>query len=80
MQENWGRSLEGRIVKIQLRDNQAERARSLETGAYYKIKNLRLKNSVVERQLMGYLGSDEVLIQMLDPNNQENNDLHELIR
>jgi len=80
VQENWGRSLEGRIVKIQLRDNQAERARSLETGAYYKIKNLRLKNSVVERQLMGYLGSDEVLIQMLDPNNQENNDLHELIR
>jgi hypothetical protein len=80
VKESWGRSLEGRILKIQLCDEQVDRAKSLEPGAYYKIKNLRLKNSVVQGQLVGRLGSEEILIQMLDPNNQENNELKELIR
>ena len=37
-------------------------------------------NSVIEGQPVGRLGSDEILIQMLDPNHRENSDLEELIR
>jgi hypothetical protein len=80
VKESWGRGLEGRILTIQLLNEQVKRANSLEAGAYYKIKNLRLKNNVIERQFMGQLGGEEVLIQMLDPNNRENNHLSGLIQ
>ena len=66
-------------MKIMLCNEQVGRAKSLEHGAYYKIKNLRLMNSVVEGQPVGRLGSEDIQIQMLDPNNGENNDLKELI-
>ena len=67
-------------MKIILCNEQVGRAKSLECGAYYKIKNLRMVNSVIEGQPVGRLGSDEILIQMLDPNHRENSDLEELIR
>jgi hypothetical protein len=80
VKESWGRSLEGRILTIKLCGEQVKRANSLEPWAYYKIKNLRMKNSVIEQQFIGVLGSEDVLIQMLDPNNRENNHLGELTR
>ena len=80
VKESWGHCLEGSILKIQLCDQQVERAKALEPGAYYKIKNLSMKNSVLEGHLVGHLGSDEVLIQMLNTDKQENKELVELIR
>jgi hypothetical protein len=76
----WTWGLEGHIVKIKLCNGQAERAASLKTGAYYKINNLRLKNSMVERQFLGFLGGPDVAIQILDPDNQDDHDLNDLIR
>ncbi|KAG1827544.1 uncharacterized protein BJ212DRAFT_59345 [Suillus subaureus] len=58
----WGLGLNRRIVKIVLGDGQKERARDLQAGAMYRIKNLRLIRKTGVKGAFGRLGGDERLI------------------
>ena len=78
--DSWAHGHEGQILKIKLCNGQAERISTIDAGAYYKIHNLRLKASTTERQFLGFLGGPDDLIQMLDPNSQDDQDLNSLVR
>jgi hypothetical protein len=58
----WGLGLDRRIVKIVLEGGQKGRARDLQAGAMYRIKNLRLINRTGVKGAFGRLGGDERLI------------------
>ncbi|KAG2350098.1 hypothetical protein BDR05DRAFT_955959 [Suillus weaverae] len=58
----WALGLDRRIVKIVLEGGQRGRARDLQPGAMYRIKNLRLIRRSGVRCAFGRLGGDERLI------------------
>ncbi|KAG2037353.1 hypothetical protein BDR03DRAFT_957486 [Suillus americanus] len=58
----WGPGLERRIVKTVLEGGQRGRARDLQPGAMYRIKNLRLIRRTGVKGAFGRLGGDERLI------------------
>jgi len=67
----WANGLDGRILKINLFDNQEEMAKQVEVGSIYSIKKLRLKTSQTGRQFQGRLGGVERLISLISPKNTE---------
>ncbi|KAG5354094.1 hypothetical protein C0989_009792 [Termitomyces sp. Mn162] len=68
-QSTWGAGLDGFILRIALFNNQAEMAKTIQIGAFYDIKKLRLKQSPTTRQFQGQLGGIERLIFLLNPKN-----------
>ncbi|KAJ3513748.1 hypothetical protein NLJ89_g2773 [Agrocybe chaxingu] len=78
--EPWAKDLSGRIVKITLSEEQKEVAESAVIGAFYSIRKLRLKYSVVEDCFCGFLGGNERLIVALNPNRTDNEHLNGLLR
>ena len=67
----WANGLDGRILKINLFDNQEEMAKQVEAGSIYSIKKLRLKKSQTGRQFQGRLGGSERLISLISPKNTQ---------
>jgi hypothetical protein len=74
----WALGLDRRIVKIVLEDGQKERARDLQPGAMYRIKNLRLIKRPGVKGAFGRLGGDERLI--IAVNDHMKNDVQALIQ
>ncbi|KAG6862080.1 hypothetical protein C0995_007210 [Termitomyces sp. Mi166 len=67
VQDPWGAGLDGFILRIALFNNQVEIAKTIQVGAFYDIKKLRLKQSAIARQFQGQLGGVERLISLLNP-------------
>ena len=67
----WTNGLDGRILKINLFDNQEEMAKQVEVGSIYSIKKLRLKKSQTGRRFQGRLGGTERLISLINPKNTQ---------
>jgi hypothetical protein len=77
----WGLGLNRRIVKIVLEGGQKGRARDLQAGAMYRIKDLRLIRRTgvkVVKGAFGRLGGDERLI--IAVNNHEKKDVQALVQ
>jgi hypothetical protein len=77
-EKEWSRGLEGLIVSIRLRDAQMQHAETLRSGAFLKIKNLRLTDNHIQKRFQGYLGGDDILIHRLDLHHP-NDDLKALL-
>ncbi|KIK44550.1 hypothetical protein CY34DRAFT_802531 [Suillus luteus UH-Slu-Lm8-n1] len=77
-QVSWALGLDRRIVKIVLEDGQKERARDLQPGAMYRIRNLRLIKRAGVNGAFGRLGGDERLI--IAVNDLMKNDVQALIQ
>jgi hypothetical protein len=62
--KSWGdpATMDHCVVKVQMRDTQAEQVENLVSGAYYRIRKLRLKKVFGTDQLAGNLGGTERLI------------------
>lgn len=67
----WALGLDRRIVKIVLEGGQKGRARDLQPGTMYRIKNLRLINRIGVKGDFGRLGGDERLIIAADDRKKE---------
>lgn len=67
----WALGLDRRIVKIVLEGGQKGRARDLQPGAMYRIKNLRLINRTGVKGDFGRLGGDERLIIAADDRKED---------
>jgi hypothetical protein len=77
-EKEWSRDLEGLVVSIQLRDAQMRYADTLRSGAFLKIRNLRLTDNHIQNRFQGYLGGHDILIHRLDIHHP-NNDLKALL-
>lgn len=73
----WSRGLEGRIVRIQLRDSQIGYAEALKEGNFLTITNLRLMPVGDANTLQGELGGYHMLIDRIG-DNSSNKDFHAL--
>lgn len=73
-------TLADRVVRVELRDAQVDIAKSLETGDFVAIRNLRLRPSGGGTLLAGRLGGDQRLITKLNPKATGNADLRALLR
>ncbi len=71
--KRWSRDLEGRIIAIHLRNNQARHAGKLREKSYLSIKNLHLVHSNIENRFQGGLGGPELLIHQLNTKNPNSN-------
>ena len=78
--EPWSKGLERCIAKIRLSQEQRDIIESGVPGDIYIIRKLRLKYSATDECFRGFLGGNEKLIQMLNPNNTENEHLNGLLR
>lgn len=67
------------VLKISLRDAQAEMAKSVEVGSFYHILKLRLKKSTARNEYLGLLGGDERLIHKLRLKGSKHDPLQELL-
>jgi hypothetical protein len=74
----WDDSLENRIVRIDLRDEQSEKAQTMKPGTFFRINNLNLLCRVKGR-LSGLLGGNDNLITKLNLNNSSNVELAALL-
>ena len=81
--QDWSQGLEGRVVPIQLRDNQVQNAKSLKEngGKFLAIKNLRLVPAEDSIMLEGELGGYDLLLNLLQPDspNQDLQALHKYV-
>lgn len=59
---SWPANLDGRVLKIQMRDNQASQLKHMKEKTFYRIRKLRLKNAYGMNQLQGSLGGMERLV------------------
>lgn len=64
--EPWAAGLHGMVVKILLEEGQVEMSSIVEKGGYYLINNLRLKQSTIHSQFLGYLGGHDNLIKKIN--------------
>lgn len=78
--EPWSKGLEKRIARIRLSEQQRHIAESAVVGGFYIIRKLRLKYSPTEECFRGFLGGTERLMQLLNPNNKDNEHLNGLLR
>ncbi|KAG0701777.1 hypothetical protein DFH29DRAFT_805870 [Suillus ampliporus] len=74
----WALGLDRRIVKIVLEGGQTGRARDLQPGAMYRIKNLRLIRRTGVKGAFGRLGGNERLI--IAANDRENEEVKALLQ
>ncbi|KAG0701774.1 hypothetical protein DFH29DRAFT_852292 [Suillus ampliporus] len=74
----WALGLDRRIVKIILEGGQIGRARDLQPGAMYRIKNLRLIRRTGVKGAFGRLGGDERLI--IAANDREKEEVKALLQ
>ncbi|KAG2116402.1 hypothetical protein DEU56DRAFT_748325 [Suillus clintonianus] len=74
----WALGLDRRVVKITLEGGQKGRARDLQLGAMYRIKNLRLIKRAGIKGAFGRLGGDERLI--IAVNDLEKEEVKALLR
>ncbi|KAG1827545.1 uncharacterized protein BJ212DRAFT_1256958 [Suillus subaureus] len=74
----WALGLARRIVKIVLEGGQRGRARDLQAGAMYRIKNLRLIRRTGVKGAFGRLGGDERLI--IAANDREKEEVKALLQ
>ncbi|KAI0807789.1 hypothetical protein C8Q74DRAFT_1322450 [Fomes fomentarius] len=68
------------IVRVSLKDAQAETGKNLVIGDFVAIRNLRLRGSGSDNQLSGHLGGDQRLISRLNPKATGNGELRALLR
>ena len=81
--QDWSQGLEGRVLAIQLRDNQIQNAKSLKKngGKFVTIKNLRLSPDGASKKLQGDLGGYDLLLNLLQPDspNEDLQALHQYV-
>ena len=68
-----------KVLKVELRDEQARRVKSLRPGDYVAMRCIRLKANE-RNQVHGTMRGNEVLIEKLNPNGTGNEEFIELLR
>ena len=68
-----------KVLKVELRDEQARRVKSLRPGDYVAMRCIRLKANE-RNQVHGTMRGNEVLIEKLNPNGTGNEEFIELLK
>lgn len=69
-----------KILKVELRDEQARTAISLKPGDYVGLRNMRLKLTDLKKEVIGRIAGNERLIHKLNPNDTGNEDFIALLQ